>query len=182
MPVRRCIRKKRKLIEKDEQYAVFKRAAHAVPDDAPSSDPEGLPEDNAVQICRDLGLSREKTLEPGISADAATPERPPPARADTVYSPPHAGVDAPITIDFDVDEEMVEQLMAAHVPPSTYSPLVANGSSPVRMTQNQLIFIHPLQLQVIYATVPVGMPNQKIGIQTTQSDLREKRASPKSDS
>ena len=47
MPVRRCIRKKRKLIEKDEQYAVFKRAAHAVPDDAPSSEPEGLPEDNA---------------------------------------------------------------------------------------------------------------------------------------
>jgi len=145
MPVRRSTRQKRKLVDKDEKYSMLK---HSAPfKKTPSPEPELFFEEAADQICRELGLDSDEetpTPEPENVVEAATPEPPAPVLGDIGYSPENGSVDDPITIDFNVDDDVVNRMLDRHVLPSTHTPLIANGSSPVIMTENQRIALRSM--------------------------------------
>ena len=140
----------------------------------------------SLGLGRDLSPEREATNVISVT----TPERPRPVRADATFSPAHGGidatprpanvvhvstpvslpphmtppaqraVDAPIAIDFDADEDMIESIMSSYVAPSTYTPLIAHGSSPATITETQHVLLRSM-----------GAPEEEIRRASTQQDV-----------
>lgn len=149
MPARRSIRLKRKTIDNAEkriaamQRETFKRESSPAPelDSGENGDQfPGLGQDSD----HDDTQTPPATPETPIVAPTppATPETPIVVDADA--ETPDGTVFDPIVLDFNAVNSVVDHMFSAYVPPSTYSPLLANANSEVFVTENQRIALRAM--------------------------------------
>lgn len=150
MPARRSIRLKRRTIDNAEKRLAAMQRETFKKESSPA--PELDSGENGDEICRGLGLDSDDddTRTPPVTPETPTVAPTPPVTPETPTvddsgaGRPDGTVIDPIVLDFNADNSVVDHIFSAYVPPSTYSPLVANANSEVFVTENQRIALRAM--------------------------------------